>query len=167
MTGATCRLKLAYTLFFLSLFYPVNGVAMSPLFGTDVVLFSPMQGKLTYKGQPAANAKIVRHLTWKDEDGEKEIFFANENGEFSLPVKRENVRIPKLGEFNIIQEIWVYYDNQEFGIWGRAKEDLGEYGEFGGIPTNFRCELTDERISLRQGHGLFRTSCKWDLIQKI
>jgi hypothetical protein len=149
-----------------SLFYSVNGAAMS-LFGTDVVLFSPMDGRLTYQGKPAAHAKIVRHIIWKDDVGEKEIFYANEKGEFNLPIKREKVRIPLMGEFNIVQEIWVYYKEQEYGIWGRSKEDFKEYGELGGIPVNFRCELTDERVSLKKGHGLFRTSCKWDSIKEV
>jgi hypothetical protein len=34
----------------------MKGVAMSLLFGTEVVLFSPMEGKLTFEGKPAANA---------------------------------------------------------------------------------------------------------------
>lgn len=136
------------------------------LFGTEVVLFSPMQGKLTYQGKPAANAKIVLHVIWKDEVGEKETYYANEKGEFSLPIKKDKVRIPLLGEFNILQEIWVYYNDKEIPIWGRARGNIVEYGELGGIPINFRCELTDEPVSLNDKEGLFITSCKWDLIEK-
>lgn len=145
--------------------YNIFKLIISQLLGTKIVLFSQMQGRLTYKGTPAANAKMIRHIIWKDETGEKEIFYANANGEFSLPSKRTKVRIPLLAEFNITQEIWVYYDDQEFGIWGISKEELGEYGELGGIPINFRCELTDECISHRKKYGLFATSCKWDSLQ--
>lgn len=112
-----------------ALFFSVNGVAMTPIFGTEVVLFSPMQGKLTYKGKPASNAKIVRHIIWKDEIGEKETFYSNENGEFNLPVKREKVKIPRLGEFVISQEIVVFYEGQQFEIWGISKHNTEEYGE--------------------------------------
>ena len=101
---------------------------MAPLFGTEVVLFSSMEGKLTYKGKPAANAKIVRHLIWKDEVGEKEDFFANENGEFFLPIKKEKVRIPLLEEFVISQEICVYFLDKKFDIWGISKLNIEEYG---------------------------------------
>lgn len=139
---------------------------MSPLFGTDVVLFSPMQGKLTYKGQPAANAKIVRHLMWKDDKGEKETFDANEAGEFQLPIKREKVNLPALGEFVITQEIVVFYADQQFDIWGISKHDIDEYGELGGTLENLRCELTDELRFPEIPHGLFGTSCFWDSIVK-
>ena len=65
-------------------FYSVNGVSMS-LFRTNVVLFSPMQGKLTYQGKPAANARIVRHIIWKDDVGEKR---------FSMLMKKVNLIYP-------------------------------------------------------------------------
>ena len=139
---------------------------MSPLLGTEVVLFSPMQGKLTYKGKPAANAKIIRHIIWKDDTGEKETFYANEQGEFNLPIKREKVKIPALGEFVITQEIVVHYENQQFDIWGISKSDLGEYGELGGKLENFRCELTNELRFPEISNGLFGTSCEWDAIVK-
>lgn len=143
---------------------------MSPLFGTDVVLFSPMQGKLTYNGQPAANAKIVRHLVWKDDKGEKETFYTNSNGEFNLPIRREKVKIPALGEFVITQELVVFYEDQQFEIWGISKYDIEEYGELGGKLENFRCELTDELTDELRfpeiQNGLFGTSCTWDAIVK-
>lgn len=139
---------------------------MTPIFGTDVYLFSPMQGKLTYKGKPAANAKIVRHLIWKDETGEKEIFHANENGEFNLPVKKEKIKIPLLSEFVISQEIVVFYQDQKFEIWGISKHNTEEYGELGGKLENLRCELTDELRFPEIPQGLFGTSCVWDSITK-
>lgn len=125
-----------------------------------------MQGKLTYKGKPAANAKIVRHLIWKDASGEKETFYSNENGEFSLPIKREKIKVPILGELVISQEIVVYYKNQNFEIWGISKHNIEEYGELGGQLKNLRCELTDDLRFPEIPQGLFGTSCFWDAIIK-
>ncbi|MCP3675194.1 MAG: DUF4198 domain-containing protein [Gammaproteobacteria bacterium] len=139
---------------------------MSSLFGTDVVLFSPMEGIITYKGQPAANAKIARTIIWKGDEGETDTFYTNEDGEFKLPIKETKVRIPLLGEFVLTQELIVFYEGEEFAIWVKGKQELGEYGELGGKPVNFRCELTDEDVYLEGFNGLFTTSCKWDHIEK-
>ncbi len=138
---------------------------MSLLFGTEVVLFSPMDGIITYKGKPAANAKITRTIIWKGDEGETDTFYAAENGEFKLPIKETKVRLPAFGEFVLTQEVSVFYEGQEFFIWFRQKQDLSEYGELGGKPINFRCELTDEDVYLEGFIGLFTTSCKWDSVE--
>src|SRR5690606_25316302 len=146
--------------------YSMEGVAMSLFSRTDVVLFSPMEGKMTFEGKPAVNAKIVRTVIWKGDDGETDIFYTAEDGTFKLPIKRAKVRIPLLAEFVLTQEVSVFYKDQEFTVWVRSKEDLDIYGELGGKPKNFRCELTDERVRLEEFWGLFGTSCKWDSIEK-
>lgn len=140
---------------------------MSLFSRTDVVLFSPMEGRITFEGKPAANAKIVRTIIWKGDDGETDIFYTAEDGTFKLPIKRAKVRIPLLAEFVLTQEVSVFYKDQEFTVWVRSKEDLDIYGELGGKPKNFRCELTDESVRLEEFWGLFGTSCKWDSIEKL
>ena len=138
-----------------------------PLFSrTDVVLFSPMEGIMTFEGQPAVNAKIVRTIVWKGDEGETDIFYTAEDGTFKLPIKRAKVRIPLLIEFVLTQELSVFYRDQEFAMWFKAKQDLSEYGEMGGKPQNLRCELTDEIVRLEDFNGLFGTSCKWEFIEK-
>lgn len=139
---------------------------MSFLFGTEVVLFSPMEGKITFEGKPAANAKIVRTIIWKGDEGETDTFYTTETGEFTLPLKRTRVRIPPLAEFRVIQEINVFYENQEFMVWVKGKSDTTEFGELGGIPQNLRCELTDESVRIDDFGDLFGTSCQWDSIEK-
>ena len=146
------------------LFFSMKGVAMSLLFGTEVVLFSPMEGKITFEGKPAANAKIVRTIIWKGDAGETDTFYTSEDGSFTLPLKRTKVRIPPLAEFVLTQEVSVLYEGKEFIIWVKSKQELGEYGELGGRPENLRCELTDDEVYLEDFNGLFTTSCKWDSI---
>lgn len=136
------------------------------LFGTEVVLFSTMQGKLTYQGKPAANAKIVRHLTWKDDTGETESFYTDDSGEFILPERVEKIRIPMLGEFRVVQQLDVFYKEQEFMIWAKGTDQIDKYGGLGGPLTNLTCELTDEFEKDYEFRGLFGTSCKWDKIIK-
>lgn len=139
--------------------------AMSLLFGTEVVLFSPMEGKITYKGAPAANAKIIVHLFWKNDVGEKETFYTNANGEFSIPIKKTKVRIPPLAEFVTSQQISVFYNEKEFDIWHKSLIDTDEYGGLGGYLKNVSCELTEESVRQEDFDGLFGTSCKWDAVQ--
>ncbi len=139
---------------------------MSSLFGTEVVLFSPMEGVITYKGKPAANAKITRLVIWKGDEGETDTFYTSDNGEFMLPEKKAKVRIPAFAEFRIAQEIYVFYKDEKIPIWAKSKIDINKYGELDGKPVNLRCELTDELVVLENFNGLFGTSCKWDAIEK-
>ena len=151
-------------IFCILLLYSMKGVAMSLLLGTEVVLFSPLEGKITYEGKPASNAKIVRLVRWKDDDGESEVFYTNENGDFSLPIKKAKVRIPMLAEFVVSQEITVFYSGNDFDIWLKSTTEIDEYGGLGGYPKNLRCELTNEVVHQENFNGLFSTSCKWDSI---
>ena len=139
---------------------------MSLLFGTEVVLFSPMEGKITFEGKPVANAKIVRLVRWKDSKGESDTFTTDINGEFHIPIKKANVRIGPLAEFVMSQSLHVTYNGTETQIWGKSKRNTELYGELGGKPKNFRCELADEVKYIDVADGLFGTSCKWDSIEK-
>lgn len=136
---------------------------MSLLFGTEVVLFPAMEGTLTFQGQPAANAKIVVHVFWKDDIGEEEVFFANDDGKFSIPAKRRKVRIPPLAEFVVTQQIKVVYEEEDYVIWSKAALGTDEYGGLGGAIKNIRCELTRKRERQEDFDGLFSTSCEWEV----
>ena len=146
----------------IALIYSMKGAAMSLLFGTEVVLFSPMEGKITYEGKPASNAKIVVHVLWKDDIGEKQEFFTNEKGEFSLPIKKAKVRIPPLAEFVVTQQITVIFDGKDYVIWSKANFGTDEYGGLEGYLKNVQCELTEKRVRQENFNGLFSTSFKWE-----
>lgn len=133
----------------------------------EVVVCSSMEGKLTFEGKPAAGAKIVRWSAWKDEEGESEIFFADEHGYFQLPEKRD---VMKKGAFHFLNQfvaqqlVTVTYQAADYEIWYSSKVRPHENVEYGGEPTNFRCELTDEPESSQADGILMTVSCKWDLI---
>ena len=167
MTSKTFNIRIRYLMiisFLIISLYSMKGVAMSLLFGTEVVLFSPMEGKITFEGKPAANAKIIVHVFWKDDVGEKEEFQTNENGEFNIPIKKTKVRIPPLAEFVVTQQVSVIFKSESFVIWSKATSGTDEYGGLGGNPKNVRCELTEKRKKQENFSGLFSTSCRWDLI---
>jgi hypothetical protein len=133
----------------------------------ELVLFSPLRGLLTYAGKPAAGAKIIRKVVWKDKTGETEFFYANNKGEFQLPIKISTTRIPAMAQFVAHQSIDVVFNDQEFAIWHYGKMDRELYSELGGRAVNLTCELTDDLIRVEMPNGGLGTSCKWDSIEKI
>ena len=146
-----------------SLTYAMNGVAMSMFSGKaeEVILFSPIEGVLTFEGKPTSGAKILRKINWKDEVGETDIFYANEKGEFTLPIKKESIKISSITQFVVHQKIDVFYAGKNFVIWTIGKDSKSEFGELNGKPKNFRCELTDDDVPYRLENALLLTSCKW------
>jgi hypothetical protein len=146
-----------------------EGVSMS-LFKNneeEVVLFTKMEGHITYKGKPVSNAKIERRVNWKDDIGEKDYFETDDKGYFLLPEIRENITLSGFTQFVVGQEIKVFFNNKEIYIWSMGKRSKYKYGELDGNPMNFRCELTDEDKPMRLKNGLLMTKCKWDKIESV
>ena len=130
-----------------------------------VVLFSPMKGTITFKNKAASGAKIERKVSWKDQTGETDTTVSDENGEFELTILEETVKLSKISQFVVSQEISVYYHGEKFLIWTMGKSSKNIYGELGGKPVNLTCELTDEDMPHRFDDALLMTVCKWDSIE--
>lgn len=130
-----------------------------------VVLCSPMEGVITYKNELVVGAKIQRRTKWKDDIGEIDTSITNENGVFSFPIKEDVVKVSKITQFVISQEIFVNYKDNEYVIWSIGKRSKEEYGELGGKPVNFVCELTAEDMPHRLDNALLVTKCKWDSLE--
>lgn len=147
--------------------YSVEGFSMSFLNHPEeeVVVSSPLEGKITFNGAPVAGAKIERLLVWKDDVGETDTAITDKDGNFNFPLIKDRVTLSKISTFVMHQEIRVYYEGVEYPIWAKAKSDKGLYGELNGMPVNLRCELTDDFVAVKAGEGLFGTSCKWDSIK--
>ena len=131
----------------------------------EVCVFSAMEGTLTYNGEPAVGAKVVRIVRWKDEKGESDSVVTDEMGHFSLPVMNRTLRQLFPAEFVAHQSIFVYYQGNEFQIWGMGKSDISEGSELGG-KAEIICELTDEPIPVNSNAGLLVTSCVWSGINR-
>ena len=138
----------------------VNG--MSLFKGERVCIASGFEGRLTFEGKPASGARVVRKFNWKDEKGETEETIADEDGRFSFPTHWDVLRRLLPVQFVAYQDIFAYYNEQEFRIWRIGKLDKEEFSEFGGKPDNFRCELTDKlrRVDLKR--GFVGTNCYWE-----
>jgi len=177
------KLLIISLLFFIPItVYSLEGASMSLLYKPkeEIVVSSPMEGHITFKGKPAIGAKVERKLIWKDQEGETDFVITDDNGWFSFPIVKDVVKLSKISEFVMYQDLNVYFNGQKYEIWGMGKNSKVEYGELGGKPVNFRCELTDEidyRIELDPiepsetgrdyeiDRGLLGTSCKWDSIE--
>lgn len=156
-------------LFIILIAWSLEGFSMSLLNKPEeeVVVFSPMEGKITFNNIPVEGAKVERFLKWKDDTGEKDTTTTDADGNFSFPIKTDKVILSKISTFVMSQEIRVYYKDNEYPVWAKAKWDKGLYGELDGIPANFRCELTDDLTRVEAGEGMTYTLCKWDSIKPM
>jgi len=135
---------------------------MSLLKGEKACVASGFEGRVTYEGQPASGARIVRKFSWKDEKGETEEAIADKDGRFSFPSHWGIFRRILPVEVYAFIDIFVYFNGQEYQVWGTAKREKNEYDEFGGEPKNFRCELTDELRRVDLERGFVGTNCYWE-----
>jgi len=154
--------------FMFLLAYSLTGVSASMFQKPEgeVVLFSPMQGKITVNDKPVADARVERFLKWKDETGEKDSFSTDQSGHFNIPVKKDTIKLSTISKFVIAQEVRVYIDKEEYLIWTMGTGNKTSYGELGGKPKTLRCELSDAMTCVEVDDGLLGTSCKWDSIEK-
>lgn len=132
----------------------------------EAVLFSPLQGKLTFEGKPASGAKINLWIKWKDSEGETFSYIADEDGIFSIPIHTATYSQRAIAQLVITQIITVEYRNNSFEVWNLSKMDPGIFKELGGKPTNLTCEITSELIAI-SGNGLLGgVACKWESIER-
>jgi hypothetical protein len=153
-------------LFLSAMFHNAEIFAMSILKGEKVCIFSGFEGRLTYKGEPAAGARIVRHVNWKDQKGESDETVTDENGRFSFPAKWATLRQVLPSQFTANQNITVHYSDQEFLIWTSVKLRKDEYSEFGGQPVDLRCEISQELERVESNNPrseVVGTNCRWEI----
>lgn len=144
-------------------FFSAEIMAMSILKGEEVCIFSGFEGRLTYKGEPAAGARVVRHVSWKDEKGVSDETMTDEKGEFSFASRWDSLKgLMKIlpSEFVAHQTIHVFYQDSKHHIWSASKRRKEEYSEFNGSPAFLSCELTDELEPFEVERGLVATSCR-------
>lgn len=132
----------------------------------EVVLFSALEGRLTYKGESASNAKITLWYKWKDKKGESVVYTADENGYFSIPTIKDQYKPRMLAQLVITQRLTVSYNDEEIVIWVHGKMSSEEFTELNGKAVDLLCELTDERERVEIESGIaVGTSCKWKSIK--
>ena len=130
----------------------------------EAVLFSPLEGKLTYQGKPAANAKLKLWIAWKDKEGETDVYYADNHGHFAIPQITATYRNNPLAQLVVRQRLTVLFEGQEFVIWRLSKMEGIAFTELGGRPVNLSCEMTNEEVTVRGNRSLGGTRCTWEAL---
>lgn len=114
--------------------------------GGDVVTFSQVEGRVTFKGEPVINAKITRRVVDSEEKNHDDFATTDSNGVFSMPTLYGKSDGP-MQEVYAWQYIFVEFNNEQKEVWFYTKHEKEEHGELDGIPINLECELTNsERV---------------------
>lgn len=127
----------------------------------EAVLFSPLEGKITFEGKPASGATLKLWTSWKDQVGETDLYTTDINGFFAIPAKIIEYKSNPLAQISIGQMITVEYNGMEYIIWKAGKSSTTLYGELGGRPENVTCELTKEEMDTHLESSLLETLCVW------
>ena len=121
------------------------------------VIWSPMKGRVTLNGQPAAGAVLVRNFVWewKDEAGSDQAV-TNAAGEFSLPaIERSTLLGSLLPHQPVIKQVMVIeYKGVKYQAWGFHKMDYTVNSENADRPINLTCRLEAERALHGQVTGI-------------
>lgn len=130
----------------------------------EAVLFSPLEGKLTFDGKPASGAKINLWIKWKDSKGETFSYTTDGDGKFAIPEHIATYRQSAIAQIVITQEITIEYKNQKYLIWTLSKSKTEKFSELGGRPIGLTCEMTGELEPVAENQVLMATNCRWDSI---
>lgn len=131
----------------------------------EVVLFSPMEGVITYNGEPVEGAKLVRQVSWKDDDEVSDSVITDAKGYFEFTGITDTTSSVLPSQFVAQQRVYVYHNDQEYLMWMMGKISPELYGELDGKPTNLRCELTEELRRVEGPYSGLGTICHWDSIE--
>ena len=132
--------------------------------GEELVVFSPLQGKITYQGKPASGAKVLLETRWGSRASGRIEVEADENGHFSLPAVKDKARFILPVQFVAHQGIYVNYHGSHL-IWSAGKLGKGLFDELGGRPVDVVCELLDPIERVDEAPELVATSCRWSSIE--
>ncbi len=132
----------------------------------EVVLFSPLEGILTFEGKPLTGVKIERKLSWFDKsESEEDSVVTDSQGHFTLPLVKKTLKLSNLVHFVVSQEINAIHNGSNILIWYMGKSSKIEFGELGGKPVNLRCELSVDEIVTRDYNNPLMTRCTWDSLE--
>lgn len=128
----------------------------------EVVFSSSLAGKITYQGEPASGAKLTRVCKWGDTVVASDSALVDGDGGFMLPTVKKTIELSSISQFVSVCDISVEYNSDSTTIWSISKDTKTENSELGGVPVNFRCELSDEEDAMNLDNALLLTRCKWD-----
>ena len=132
----------------------------------EVILFSPLEGKLTFQGAPLPNARIKLHISWKDQKGESFYYSTDNDGFFKIPQHKSEYKESPLVQLVIRQEMTVEHNGNAYEVWTMSKMEAAEFTELGGEPIGLICEITSELTTMRTNESLGGVACTWLSLKK-
>lgn len=132
----------------------------------EATLFSPVEGKITLNGKPAAGAKLRLYIAWKDNTEETFNYVADASGFFKIHRHSTTYRQTILAQLMITQMIIVEYSGSSHDVWLFSKKEPGDYAELNGKPINLVRELTNEERVIRGNGSLGGTLCTWESLNE-
>ena len=144
---------------------------MFSLFGKkelkNYYISSPLQGVLVKNGKPMANTKIIRKLTWNDnEEGLKGEFITDENGRFDIPGHQENLNLGSMTEFVGAIELFAESDDEEHMdenfFWLSSKHSEENFSDIEKPLEGLICDLSREKMAVDIGDNSIYGRCTWD-----
>ncbi len=130
------------------------------------VIFSPLSGVLMKEGQPLANTKIIRKLTWNaNEEGVIEEFYTDEQGRFDIPQYDAAFKMGVLTEFVASQYLSIEPNAKDDIFWVATNRSGEVFAELGYQPEDLICDVSFERKipeeNMKDTSGLMATKCQW------
>ncbi|MCW8127632.1 DUF6795 domain-containing protein [Microbulbifer halophilus] len=138
----------------------ISGNSMSIFSAKETILFSPVDGIITYKNEPAGKAIVHRQVKYNDEVYEDSAE-TTDDGHFSFEPIAKKERYIVRNSFVAHQKIFVEYDGNQFLIWETAKREEEKNSELEGKNLSFKCELTDENRFVHLMLNSIETKCTW------
>lgn len=132
----------------------------------EVVLFSALEGRLLYEGEPLPNAKVRRLVKWKNDTWEEDSFHTDDNGYFSIPTLKVEAEFSPVSQFVVAQELRVHAGGEDIVFWTTAKMGKAENDELNGRPVGMVCEVSNELEVIRNDSAAVLTSCTWKNLEE-
>lgn len=129
----------------------------------EVVLMSPLEGRLTYQGQALKNTAMDVVIVLPGGDEKSFQYKTDEDGFFKIPALYDRMYIGPMTEFAVSQFIDVDFNGAKTTIWSAGKRDPGLYAERNPPrkAVGVTCDLSGETKRYKEGAGYIKTKCHW------
>ena len=132
----------------------------------EVVVFSPLSGRLEKSGVPMANVDLILKIKI-DKKTKEYIYKTDSEGHFSLPKITEAMIVSPFAQMVVTHRISVFdHDGEEIKIWRANKMDPDMFSETGGQVEGLICDLESSPVTHEEFRGIFITLCKWKNIKR-
>jgi len=122
-------------------------------------VFSSVKARILLNGKPLTNYKVTLKWDWNKEKSDEST--TDENGVVTFPAVFES-SISRLLPIEVViaQSLSVVVDGEQNDFWISSKRAPEENAEYSGKNIDITCELTDEKVLVRNFGSKILTACK-------